>query len=213
MTNEKFDVVILGGGNAGIGVTGPVRRAGMCNDRTPGSRRHLPEPGLHAEEDPGCGRTCLARDRARRRPSHFGRQARLDWAGLIDREKAMVKDIPSNLAQAMATREVVVIEGQATLAGLDTIRVGNRILEPKHIVIATGSKPRPLPILGAEHMITSDEILSDRALPGAAIFIGVVVISFELGHVYARAGVGVMILEALAARILGAHVVGHEGQE
>jgi glutathione reductase (NADPH) len=26
---EKCDVVILGGGNAGIGVTGPVRRAGM----------------------------------------------------------------------------------------------------------------------------------------------------------------------------------------
>src|SRR5262245_8702266 len=29
MTPEKFDVVILGGGNAGIGVTSPVRRAGM----------------------------------------------------------------------------------------------------------------------------------------------------------------------------------------
>ena len=29
MTPENFDVVILGGGNAGIGVTGPVRRAAM----------------------------------------------------------------------------------------------------------------------------------------------------------------------------------------
>jgi glutathione reductase (NADPH) len=29
MGREQFDVVILGGGNAGIGVTGPVRRAGM----------------------------------------------------------------------------------------------------------------------------------------------------------------------------------------
>src|SRR5258708_24766414 len=29
MAIEKFDVVILGGSNAGIGVTGPVRRAGM----------------------------------------------------------------------------------------------------------------------------------------------------------------------------------------
>ena len=29
MTPENFDVVILGGGNAGIGVTGRVRRAGM----------------------------------------------------------------------------------------------------------------------------------------------------------------------------------------
>ncbi|WP_156041811.1 FAD-dependent oxidoreductase [Bradyrhizobium sp. URHD0069] len=29
MRSEKFDVVILGGGNADIAVTGPVRRAGM----------------------------------------------------------------------------------------------------------------------------------------------------------------------------------------
>src|SRR4051812_38380486 len=29
MSIETFDVVIVGGGNAGIGVTGPVRRAGM----------------------------------------------------------------------------------------------------------------------------------------------------------------------------------------
>jgi glutathione reductase (NADPH) len=29
---------------------------------------------------------------------------RLDWASLIDREKAMIKDIPANLARAMAKR-------------------------------------------------------------------------------------------------------------
>jgi len=29
MSREQFDVIILGGGNAGIGVTGPVRRAGL----------------------------------------------------------------------------------------------------------------------------------------------------------------------------------------
>ena len=122
---------------------------------------------------------------------------RLDWASLIDREKAIIKDIPANLARAMVKRGVEVIEGQATFAGPDTIRVGDRMLQAKHIVIATGSKPRLLPTPGAEHMITSDEILSDRVLPSSAIFIGGGVISFELGHVYARADVRVMILEAL----------------
>ena len=29
MSDEKYDVVIIGGGNAGIGVTGPARRAGL----------------------------------------------------------------------------------------------------------------------------------------------------------------------------------------
>ena len=91
---------------------------------------------------------------------------RLDWASLIDREKAIIKDIPANLARAMVKRGVEVIEGQATFAGPDTIRVGDRMLQAKHIVIATGSKPRPLPTPGAEHMITSDEIYE----PSSAIF-------------------------------------------
>jgi glutathione reductase (NADPH) len=116
---------------------------------------------------------------------------------LINREKALIKDIPAGLARAMDKRGVEVIAGSATFAAPDTIRVGSRLLQANHIVIATGSKPRSLPIPGAEHMITSDEILSDRVLPGSAIFIGGGVISFELGNVYARAGVQVTIFEAL----------------
>jgi cation diffusion facilitator CzcD-associated flavoprotein CzcO len=77
MTPEKFDVVILGGGNAGIGVTGPARRAGlsvaMIESRDLGGT--CPNRGLHPEEGPGRGRTCPARDRARCGPSNFGRQA------------------------------------------------------------------------------------------------------------------------------------------
>ena len=64
-------------------------------------------------------------------------------------------------------------------------------------MIATGSKPRPLPIPGAELMITSDEMLSERELPASVIFVGGGVISLEFGHVYARAGAEVTILEAL----------------
>jgi glutathione reductase (NADPH) len=69
---------------------------------------------------------------------------RLDWSALIDREKTMIKDIPGNLARAMEKRGVRVIRGAAAFAGPDTIRVGDRPLKAKHIVIATDSKPRPL---------------------------------------------------------------------
>ena len=64
-------------------------------------------------------------------------------------------------------------------------------------MIATGSKPRPLSIPGAEHMITPDDMLRDRELPASLIFVGGGVISLEFGHVYARAGAAVTILEAL----------------
>jgi glutathione reductase (NADPH) len=197
--NEKFDVVILGGGNAGIGVTGPVRRAGMsvamieardlggtCPNRGCTPKKILVAAGhaLHEIERASVHHIAVGKPK-------------LDWAALIDREKDMIKDIPANLARSMAKRQVEVIKGHAVFAGPNTIRVGDRTLEARHIVIATGSKPRPLPMPGAAHMITSDEMLSERELPGSVIFVGGGVISLEFGHVYARAGTEVTILEAL----------------
>lgn len=196
---EQFDVVILGGGNAGIGVTGPVRRAGMsvamieardlggtCPNRGCTPKKVLVAAGhaLHEIDRAFVHHITVARPK-------------LDWAALIDREKEMIKDIPENLARAMERRQVEVIKGQAAFASPNVIRVGDRTLEARHIVIATGSKPRPLPIAGAEYMITSDEMLSERELPRSVIFVGGGVISLEFGHVYARAGAGVTILEAL----------------
>jgi glutathione reductase (NADPH) len=90
-----------------------------------------------------------------------------------------------------------VIKGYGTFAGPDTVQVGDRTLNAGHIVIAGGSKPRPLAIPGAEHMITSDEMLGASKRPDSVIFIGGGVISLEFGHVYARAGSSVTILEAL----------------
>ncbi|WFP76072.1 NAD(P)/FAD-dependent oxidoreductase [Mesorhizobium sp. WSM4906] len=122
---------------------------------------------------------------------------RLDWRALIEREKEIIRDIPSRLSGLMAKRGVDVIYGEAAFVGSNAIRVDGREFEARNIVIATGSKPRPLPIPGAEHLTTSDDVLSDPVLPRAVVFIGGGVIAFELGHVYARAGVDVTILEAL----------------
>src|SRR5690349_17155699 len=171
MTAEPFDVVILGGGNAGMGVTGPVRRAGLsvamieardlggtCPNRGCTPKKILVAAGhaLHEIE--------------RARVHHITvDKPKLDWAALIAREKTMIKDIPDTLAHAMEKRGVSVIRGEAVFAGPDTIRVGDRLLKAGHIVIATGSKPRPLPIPGAEHMITSDEMLSEYERPGSVI--------------------------------------------
>jgi glutathione reductase (NADPH) len=199
MTAESFDVVILGGGNAGIGVTGPVRRAGlsvaMIESRELGgtcpNRGCTPKKILVA-----AGHALHEIERAKLHQIAVSKP-KLDWAALIDREKAMIKDIPDNLARAMEKRGIKVIRGEAVFAAPDTIRVGDRLLKAEHIVIATGSKPRPLPIPGAEHMITSDEMLSEHERPGSVIFVGGGVISLEFGHVYARAGSDVTVLEAL----------------
>ena len=199
MASDSYGVLILGGGNAGFGVTVPTREAGL-------------KVALVEERD--LGGTCPNRGCTPKKvlvaaghALHEIHQAhvhgvsvskpKLDWAALIDREKDMIKDIPANLARSMAKRDVEVIKGRAVFTGPKTVRVGDRELEAGHTVIATGSKPRPLPIAGAGLMITSDEMLSERELPASVIFVGGGVIALEFGHVYARAGTAVTILEAL----------------
>jgi glutathione reductase (NADPH) len=199
MSGDQFDVVIIGGGNAGIGVTGPVRRAGlsvaMIESRDLGgtcpNRGCTPKKVLVA-----AGQALHDIERAAQHRIAVGKP-KLDWGALIAREKDLIKDIPEDLAQAMARRKVEVIKGHGAFAGPDTIRVGDRMLHARHIVIAAGSKPRPLSIPGAEHLITSDDMLSESQRPESVIFIGGGVIALEFGHVFARAGSSVMILEAL----------------
>ena len=122
---------------------------------------------------------------------------KLDWAALIDREKEMIEGIPDSLEETLQGRGVELIRAPAKFKGANTVEADGRTLEAKTIVIATGSTPRPLPIPGAELMITSDEVLSERKLPDSVVFIGGGVIALEFGHVYARAGAKVTILEVL----------------
>lgn len=199
MSSDKYDVFILGSGNAGMGVTVATRKAGLsvamaehrelggtCPNRGCTPKKILVAAGHALEEISRASGHCIAIDKPR-----------LDWAALIDCEKAMISHLPSSFAKLMEERGVDVFHERAVFAGPDAVRVGNRLIEAKNIVIATGSKPRRLPISGAEHMITSDDILSAREQPRELVFIGGGVIAFEFAHVYARAGTRVTILEVL----------------
>ena len=199
MPTRSFDVVILGGGNAGMGVTVATREAGL--------KVAMIEPDLLGGTCPNRG--CMPKkvlvaaahaldeiDRAKAHHIHIGKPS-LDWAALIDREKAMISGIPASLGELKTRRGVEVIRDHGRFAGPNAVAVGGETLEAKHIVIATGSTPRRLPFPGAELMITSDDVLSERNLPASVVFVGGGVIALEFSHVYARAGAKVTILEAL----------------
>lgn len=195
---RKYDIIIIGGGNAGFGVSAVASEAGKsiafiekrdfggtCPNRgcTPKKFLVAAARALHEIE--------LA-------PVHgidVG-PATLDWAKLIRREKSMIADIPDAMA-GVAEKRGDVYRGDARFTGPNTVVVDGQTLEGDNIVIATGSTPRPLPIDGAEYLITSDEVLSEPDRPGEVVFIGGGVIAMEFSHVYARAGTKVTILEAM----------------
>ncbi len=196
---ETFDVVILGTGNAGMAAAGALRAAGksvaMVESWDVGGtcplRGCVPKKVLVAAAQV-LHQIALA-------PAHHIEVGapKLDWAALIARERGFVEGVPEAFAKSLEGRGIELIRGRARFLGPDRVEVGERVLEADKIVIATGSKPRPLDIAGAEHLITSEDILELAELPERLAFIGGGVIALEFAHVFARAGVKVTILEAL----------------
>ena len=194
----QYDVVILGGGNAGFGVSMVTHEAGKsiafaenwdfggtCPNRgcTPKKFLVAAAHALHEIEI------------AKAHGIEVG-EPKLDWAALIKREKDMVAHVPDAMAD-LAGKRGDIYRGTARFVGPNCIDVDGRRLEGDNIVIATGSKPRPLPIPGADLMITSDDMLSEEDQPTEIVFVGGGVIAMEFSHVYARAGTKVTILEVM----------------
>src|SRR5438874_3021371 len=117
MPTHSFDVVIIGGGNAGMGVTVATREAGL--------KVAMIEPDLLGGTCPNRG--CMpkkvlvaaahALDEIERAKAHHiavGKPS-LDWAALIDREKAMIRQIPASLRELLNKRGVEVIHDRGPL--------------------------------------------------------------------------------------------------
>ena len=127
----------------------------------------------------------------------------LKWDELINFKKTFTELFPKERENSYINAGIIPIHGKARFIDKDTIKLepmetgknninsSNDILKGKHIVIATGSKPMNLSVLGSENVITSDQFMDIKShqLPESIVFIGGGYISFEFAHIAARAGV------------------------
>lgn len=194
----QYHTIILGGGNAGFGVSSVLKEAGksMAIVEQAEFGGTCPNRGCTPKKILVEAAGCL--DMIRRAEAHGIEVSApvIHWEKLIARKDEMIGFIPDAMHK-LADNRATVYRGQARFTGPNQITVGDDVLEAENIVIATGSKTRPLPIPGAEHLLTSDDVLTLRELPDSVVFVGGGVIAMEFSHVYARAGVKVTILEAM----------------
>ncbi|MGF1636785.1 MAG: dihydrolipoyl dehydrogenase [Cyclobacteriaceae bacterium] len=127
---------------------------------------------------------------------------------MIDRKNKVVSQTVDGIQFLMKKNKIDVHVGHGSFESKTKVRVKpdsgeEKILEGKHIIIATGSKPATLPFIKIDkkRIITSTEALEMKEVPKHMIVIGGGVIGLELGSVYARLGSKVSVVEYLDSLI------------
>lgn len=116
-------------------------------------------------------------------------------AALDGVQRSFTQPVPAQREAAFARAGIEAFQGRARFVGPQAVQVGAETLEGRYVLVATGQKPAPLPIPGAEYLTTSDSFLELDELPHARIvLIGGGYIGFEFAHIAARAGAQVTVL-------------------
>lgn len=120
---------------------------------------------------------------------------KINWKQLQSFKRTFVQDIPENSRKKYDDKGIKTLAGSPRFISPSQLQIGDDVIQPKHVVIATGGKPRPLDFEGSQHLVTSDQFLDLEELPKRVVFTGGGYISFEFAHVAARAGAEVVILD------------------
>ena len=97
------------------------------------------------------------------------------------------------------------VKGLGEIVSAGKVKVGERVLDAKNIVIATGSDVAKLPGIEIDEktIVSSTGALTLAKVPGRLLIIGGGVIGLELGSVWGRLGAKVQVVEFLDAILPG----------
>ena len=209
MANEfdVFDVVILGGGNAGYAAA--FRAASL-------------EMSVALVESDKVGGTCLHRgciptkallhaadlvDEIRG-VEEFGIRAgepEWDWDRILSFKDSVVDRMYKGLSTLVKRKkQVELVEGRGRLAGdgvvaVETSSGERRLRGERGVVLATGSYARDLPFIEADgdRVQNSNHGLEAKDLPGSVVIVGGNYIGLEFASVYRSFGAEVQVVEML----------------
>lgn len=201
-SREPVDLAILGAGSGGYAAALRAAELGMSvvmveRDKVGGTCLHrgcIPTKALlHAAE---------VADNAKEGPEKFGVKSTfegIDMAGVNAYKDGVVSRLYKGLSGLVKSRQIEVVEGSGRLAGATSLQVGDRTIEARHVILATGSESKSLPgiTIDGEKVISSDHALNLEHVPASVIVLGAGAIGCEFASVWNSFGATVTIVEAL----------------
>lgn len=202
--DADYDLVILGAGSGGYACALRAAELGLSvalveADKVGGTCLHhgcIPTKAiLHAAEVADAART----------GGQFGVHAsldKIDLAGVTSYAEGVVSRLYRGLTGLVDARSITVVAGTGRVVPGDpvpAVAVAGRVLQGRHLVLATGSAPRTLPgvEIDGTRVLTSDEAIGLQSLPTSALVLGGGVIGCEFASAWRSFGVEVTVLEAL----------------
>jgi dihydrolipoamide dehydrogenase len=200
LSEQNFDLVILGGGSGGYAAALRAVQLGLSvalveKDKLGGTCLHrgcIPTKALlHAAE---------VADNSRE-SAKFGVRATfegIDVPAVTKYRESIVASKYKGLQGLVKARGITVVEGEGRLASANTVQVGEQRLVGKNVVLATGSYSRSLPGLEiGGRVITSEQALELDFVPQKVAILGGGVIGVEFASVWKSFGSEVTVIEAL----------------
>jgi dihydrolipoamide dehydrogenase len=206
MAREEFDLIIVGSGPGGY-VAGI--RAGQLGLKT-----------AVVEKDPKLGGTCLHRgciptkallhtaavlDEIRE-AGGLGidvAEPKLDVGRAQERKRKVVDSNARGIEGLFKKNKVTWLRGFGRLTGPHDVEVegpdGKAVYGAKHVMIATGSVPRDIPIAPADgrRVLNSDHILELDRVPASLAVLGAGAVGTEFASIYTSFGTKVTLIEML----------------
>ena len=125
----------------------------------------------------------------------------LDLDAMHGSKETAVKGLTGGIEFLFKKNKIEWLKGQASFEGPNRVKVGDRTVTAKNIVIATGSSVTPLPGVDVDNskhkIVDSTGALALPAVPKRMVVIGGGVIGLELGSVWRRLGAELIVVEFL----------------
>lgn len=129
----------------------------------------------------------------------------LDYAAAFKRSRQVSDRLVKGIGFLMKKNKIDTYEGSGQFTGANALQVtqnngDDANLEAKHIIVATGARPRTLPgvAFDGQRIISYKEAILSDNLPKKLVIIGGGVIGVEFAYMWVNYGVEVTIVEMMA---------------